>query len=400
MARYRLIKITALIYTMIICVLFLLPEEYNLSYLLFHKRNDLSYYDSEYAKDNSDFLEKSENESEGEIEGEEMTEDPDVEPTASPEPSPTPFPTYYPEDYFKKNTTPYVGTGSAPSYKRESHHYDVNLKFPSDYKVENTLYFKVEINAQLVRVYRRDSNGNPTRLVRTMIMSSGAGSNATPLGRFMIMENSVTGTAKTRWKKFTQDWAQYATRLFYIKSESSTGMTGYYTGFLFHTELYRAADPTRLIVDEFNTLGYPRSHGCLRLQVKDAKWIYDNAKAGSIVEIVNGTPDPATWAALKPDLLPAGTLYDPTDPLKPGNSSEAKLDFSVPATTVAPTEKPAVTPVPTATPTAAPVVTPTTSPDNTPELTPESTQTPAPTVTPTPTPPPEPTPTPTPSPGV
>ena len=253
---------------------------------------------------------------------------------------------------------PYSGSGSSPAYHRESHHYGVSVAFPSNYAVENTLYLKVVINAQLIYVYRRDSAGNPSGLVRTIICSTGMdrGKNATPLGKFMILDSAQNSEGKHRWVAFDGSYGQYATRLFYITDLRANGMSGYFTGYMFHSELYRSIDPKSLMVAEYNTLGYPRSHGCVRMQVKDARWIYMNAPTGSIVEVIDGSANPSVWASLKPPLLPYGTDYDPSDPAKPGVDAEPNLSKKA-VPTAAPTAKPTQSPKPTPTVELTPIPT-------------------------------------------
>jgi len=364
MIRSKIFKITGFVLSFILSVLVLLPAQYNLHDLIFN--TGVEYHPTDVPSSDEETI----------TPGITPETTPGATQSATGEPVNTPSVSATPsQSYYEKYTTPYVGTGTTPKYSRESHHYSISVKYPDTYKVENTLYFKMVLNAQLLHVYRRNSKGEPTEHIRTILVSSGVDKNScvTPLGKFMILDNNLISSAKSRWMHFTQEWAQYTSRLYYITSQSSTGMTGYNTGFLFHSELYRAADPTRLIVDEFNTLGYPRSHGCIRMQVKDAKWIYENARAGSIVEIVDGVADPATWAALKPALLPTGTDYDPTDPAKPGVSSEPKLYFddSTPKPAVKPTNIPTI--APTVVPTASPVVTPVATPEPTSEPTPATT---------------------------
>ena len=62
----------------------------------------------------------------------------------------------------------------------------------------------------------------------------------------------------------------------------------------------------------YNMLGQPASHGCVRLCVRDAKWIYDNCSLGMSVTIGDNAaspfPQPATIK------IPAGQTWDPTDP--------------------------------------------------------------------------------------
>ena len=291
---------------------------------------------------------------------------PSFTPGGSPNSSQSPAATPDSNKNKENEQSAYTSTATSPHYSRESHHYSVSVNFPSDYMIENTLYIKVVINAQLIYIYRRDSAGNPTDLVRTIITSTGMdrGSNATPLGKYMILDSSDNSAGKYRWVSFTESYGQYATRLFYITDQKSDRMSGYFTGYMFHSELYRSTDPTSLIVDEYNTLGYPRSHGCMRMQVKDARWIYMNCPTGSIVEIVDGSSDPSTWSALKPASLPYGSDYDPTDPAKPGVSAEANLPKKTPKPTAKPTLKPTSvpTPKPTSVPTAIPTEKPTPCP--------------------------------------
>lgn len=294
-------------------------------------------------------------------------------PRSSPAASPTdagttsasPMPSSSPEQD-RGGQSAYTSTATSPRYSRESHHYSVSVAYPSDYMIENTLYVKVVINAQLIYIYRRDSSGNPTELVRTIITSTGMdrGSNATPLGKYMILDSSDNSAGKYRWVSFTESYGQYATRLFYITDQKSDRMSGYFTGYMFHSELYRTTDPTSLMVAEYNTLGYPRSHGCMRMQVKDARWIYMNCPTGSIVEIIDGSSDPSTWSALKPASLPYGTDYDPSDPAKPGVHAEPNLPKKTAKPTTIPTPKPtnSPTPVPTVKPTEKPTQCPTASP--------------------------------------
>ena len=58
-----------------------------------------------------------------------------------------------------------------------------------------------------------------------------------------------------------------------------------------------------LAVSSYKALGTRQSHGCVRLLVSDAKWIYDNCKAGTkIVVYESGLYDPEYTMTLKPPL--------------------------------------------------------------------------------------------------
>ena len=120
---------------------------------------------------------------------------------------------------------------------------------------------KVSIADQRVYAYGLDDNNEYTVLVRTMKCSTGRDSTPTPTGTYQ----SSTGPG-ARWHYFKKYdcWAQYA---YYIQGD-----------IMFHSVLYGEKDGpvTRSSV---NNLGRKASHGCVRLSVEDAKWIYQNCPA-------------------------------------------------------------------------------------------------------------------------
>lgn len=229
--------------------------------------------------------------------------------------TPVPEPTSTPYD----GPEPYSSTEKNIPYTREGHHYEVSLSFGNDFRAEDTYYIVVSLNSQIVKVYARNSLGEPEgEPVRTFLTSTGLKDNksmATPATQFVILDNDVHDRGKTRWCEAVGGvYVQYATRLYKVNSitENGTKLNGYYTGFMFHSGLYKTTDNNTLDVDEWNLLGYPRSHGCMRLQAADAKWIYENCHTGSFVDIIDGEPEPELWKELKPAKL-AGTTVDPTD---------------------------------------------------------------------------------------
>ena len=100
-------------------------------------------------------------------------------------------------------------------------------------------------------------------------------------------------------------YGQYATRI------SPTD------GILFHSVPYYSAEKDQLETEEFNKLGTPASLGCVRLQIEDCKWIYDECPSGSPVVIYDGdeSTDPLGnpgFTPIDPNSPNAG--WDPTDP--------------------------------------------------------------------------------------
>lgn len=125
---------------------------------------------------------------------------------------------------------------------------------------------KVSVSDQKVYAYKW-VNGDYTELARTMVCSTGTTKNPTPLGTFSA------GGPCGKWyyfKKF-DCWAQYAYRI--------DGPI------LFHSVIYSEKDESTLRQSSVNNLGSRASHGCIRLKVEDAKWIYNNCPAGTTVVV-------------------------------------------------------------------------------------------------------------------
>ena len=83
-------------------------------------------------------------------------------------------------------------------------------------------------------------------------------------------------------------------------------------GVLFHSVAGSNMTSYNLSAAEYNKLGSPASHGCIRMTVRDAKWIYDNCSLGTKVTI----SDTAYTPYDKPSApkIPASQNWDPTDP--------------------------------------------------------------------------------------
>lgn len=164
-------------------------------------------------------------------------------------------------------------------------------------RAEEPEYF-IRVNRQenCVTIYTKDEEGAFTVPVKAMACSTG-GEN-TPLGTFRT-------PVKYRWRALVGNtWGQYATRI--------NGPI------LFHSVPYDRPDPSAMQKGEFNYLGSTRSHGCIRLNVRDTKWIYDNCPIGTAVEIYDDD-DPGPLG--KPETFRIGEedTWDPTDVWAEGN---------------------------------------------------------------------------------
>lgn len=131
-----------------------------------------------------------------------------------------------------------------------------------------TCMYKLKISVADQKVYAyKWVNGDYTELVRTMVCSTGTYENPTPLGTF------TAGGPCGKWYYFQKFdcWAQYAYRI--------NGPI------LFHSVIYSEKDESTLRQSSVNNLGSRASHGCVRLKVEDAKWIYNNCPAGTTVVV-------------------------------------------------------------------------------------------------------------------
>jgi len=124
---------------------------------------------------------------------------------------------------------------------------------------------KISTKEQRVYVYAHDDKDEYTIEVKKFICSTGLNDTPTPKGTFT---NTGPGAKWHYFKKF-ECWAQYA---YYINGD-----------IMFHSVLYDEKDVSTLRKGSVNALGSKASHGCVRLKVEDAKWIYENCKAGTTV---------------------------------------------------------------------------------------------------------------------
>lgn len=160
----------------------------------------------------------------------------------------------------------------------------------------NPYLIAVNRTTQTVTVYEKDEEGNYTVPFKSMICSTGRD---TPVGFFHTSD-------QYDWRALVGGvYGQYATRI------SPTD------GILFHSVPYYSAEKDQLETEEFNKLGTPASLGCVRLQIEDCKWIYDECPSGSPVVIYDGdeSTDPLGnpgFTPIDPNSPNAG--WDPTDP--------------------------------------------------------------------------------------
>lgn len=165
--------------------------------------------------------------------------------------------------------------------------------------------YMIKINKQqnVVTIYK--DKGGKYKPYKAFVCSSGY---ATPVGTFYLKE-------KIRWHILDgPTYGQYCTRI--------------HQSFLFHSVwYYEMQKPNTQSYIQYNKLGTTASHGCVRLTVGDAKWIYDNCPTGTKVVIYNSSnPGPLG----KPSAIKVSGYagWDPTDPdpANPWRNAKPKIE--------------------------------------------------------------------------
>ncbi|MCD8238218.1 MAG: L,D-transpeptidase [Clostridiales bacterium] len=154
--------------------------------------------------------------------------------------------------------------------------------------------YTLKVNRVTNCVTAYDSSGTA---VKAMVCSVGKAESPTPTGTYSTSQ-------KLRWHAlFGNEYGQYCTRI-----------NGH---ILFHSVPYFSQNENDLNTANYNCLGTADSMGCIRLNVSDAKWIYDNCPIGTTVTIFDGTEadDPLG----KPEAIKLGAnapypTWDPADP--------------------------------------------------------------------------------------
>ena len=161
---------------------------------------------------------------------------------------------------------------------------------------QKKLPYLIKVNRyhNTITIYEQNDEGEYLVPVKAMTCSVGAYSR-TITGTFPLKE-------KYRWKALMGGvWGQYSTRIV--------------GGILFHSVYYyENGNPATLATAQYNKLGKAASHGCIRLTVADAKWIYDNCPSGTLVEIFDDKSSPGPLGKPETIVIDKTVRWDPTDP--------------------------------------------------------------------------------------
>ena len=173
----------------------------------------------------------------------------------------------------------------------------LNSNFNSEKNfIENVKGYYIKVNnlANVVTIYAKVNNDEEYTPYKAMICSTGT---YTPKsGKYPI---------QTKW-----EWGALQHNVY---GHYVTKITG---NILFHSVPYEKYNrPDSLQYEEFDKLGTSASLGCVRLQIKDTKWIFDNIPQGTIVEFYSDE-NPGPLGKPKAPKISGNTEcrnWDPTD---------------------------------------------------------------------------------------
>ncbi len=152
---------------------------------------------------------------------------------------------------------------------------------------------------QLTVMTKNNSTGTFNIPVVSFICSPGNPISLTPNGTY-------TASKAGRWQELMgPSWGQYALHVV--------------NGIYIHSVACSSASSYALSAGNYNMLGRPASHGCIRVCVSDAKWLWENASS-SKVTIYTSWGSPTKFDKPSVPLMSASQNYDPTDPAVSGTS--------------------------------------------------------------------------------
>lgn len=158
---------------------------------------------------------------------------------------------------------------------------------------QSSYYIKVNRTTCSVTVYAKDGANGYIIPVKRFACSVGLPSTPTPTGTYYT-------PAKYRWHTLMgPSYGQYCTRIV--------------GGILFHSVAGYNMTSYNIRAKDYNKLGQPASHGCVRLNVRDSKWIYDNCLLNTKVTIYDSS-NPGPLGKPTTIKIPAWQNWDPTDP--------------------------------------------------------------------------------------
>ena len=130
---------------------------------------------------------------------------------------------------------------------------DISIIENIDYSDSTDFRIEVDLSRQILTVFYKDG------ILKELVCSGGAPGHPTPPGEF-----TTTEKIEYSWIPRFEMGAYYWIRFF--------------EDYLIHSVPFD--EDGEMIVEEFEKLGSPASHGCIRLRLEEAKWLYETLPLG------------------------------------------------------------------------------------------------------------------------
>lgn len=197
---------------------------------------------------------------------------------------------------FYKNTTAWI---NGLQYRFDANGYRVNDRSK---EISGPYYVDVDITNCVMTIY----NKAKTIPVRSIRISPGAAGTSTPTGTYYLRRLGRW------WTLMGPSYGQYCSHVV------GAGQGG----IIIHSVPTVSPSIYSFTPREYNRLGQPASHGCIRVCVADSKWVYDNC-SGATIRIFRGSYNSNEVfkgpLGRRPLVPIVSNSYDPTDPAIVGN---------------------------------------------------------------------------------
>ncbi len=146
--------------------------------------------------------------------------------------------------------------------------------------------YKMVINEyhQFITVFAKDDAGEYTVPVRYMVATTGSRSLPTPKGEFTMGSKYVRFGCFYSYGVYGQYWRDITGNIFC------------------HSLIYSSKNANSYTIS-YNKLGTRASHGCVRMFVPDARWVYYNIAPGTSADIIRGDKEDTDAAAIKEQFI-------------------------------------------------------------------------------------------------
>lgn len=130
-------------------------------------------------------------------------------------------------------------------------------------------FVELDLTNKITTIYEKDKSGKYTKIAKQFISTTGLDETATPEGTFVMNDARKRFGYFKKFDVYAQYWANVS------------------GGIYFHSIIYTKPEEGAWTTSSYRALGKQASHGCIRLLVEDARWIYYNCPAGTRGVIVS-----------------------------------------------------------------------------------------------------------------